>query len=61
MAATYNHAYTFAVEIPGSTSEDAGDVTGARLRAALLERINRLSDEELLEACDSPYDTMEED
>ena len=61
MAATYNHAYTIAVEISGSASEDAEDVTGAQLRAALLTRINSLSDDELLEACEAPYDTFEED
>lgn len=58
---TYNHAYTFAVEIAGSASEDAADVTGAQLRAALLERINRLSDEDILDACEAPYDTFEEE
>lgn len=61
MAAIYNHAYTIAVEISGSAREDAEDVTGAQLRAALLTRINSLSDAELLEACDAPYDTFEED
>ena len=60
MPTTYNHAYTFAVEIKGSTDEDAEDVTGAQLRMALLERINKLSDEDILAACDSPYDTFEE-
>jgi hypothetical protein len=58
---SFNHAYTIAVEISGSTSDDAEDVTGAQLRAALINRINSLSDEELLEACDAPYDTYEED
>jgi len=57
----FNHAYTFAVEIPGSESETAEDVTGAQLRVALIKRISSLSDAELLEACDAPYDTMEEE
>lgn len=57
----YNHAYTIAVEIGNSSSENAEDVTGAQLRAALLARIVSLSDTELLEACDAPYDTFEED
>ena len=60
MTATYNHAYTIAVEINGSTSEEAEDVTGAQLRAALLTRVNSMSDDELLEAFDAPYDTFEE-
>jgi|688.fasta_scaffold226402_6 hypothetical protein len=61
MAVTYNHAYTFAVEIKGSTNEEAEDVTGAQLRAALLARITSMTDDEVREACDAPYDTFEED
>jgi len=61
MPKTYNHAYTFAVEIKNSGREDAEDVTGAQLRAALLERIDRLSDDDILEACDAPYDTFEQE
>jgi hypothetical protein len=60
MATTYNHAYTFAFELKGSLAENAADVTGAQLRTALIERVSRLSDDEILEACDAPYDTMEE-
>jgi hypothetical protein len=58
---TYNHAYTLAFEVAGSKDESGEDVTGAQLRAALLERLSRLSDEELVEACEAPYDTFEED
>jgi len=58
---TYNHAYTFAFEVKGSTDETGENVPGARLREALLERINRLSDAEIVEACEAPYDTFEED
>jgi len=61
MPITYNHAFSFAVEVFGSTDSHAEDVTGAQLRAALLERINKLTDEEIVDACDAPYDTMEED
>jgi hypothetical protein len=57
----YNHAYTFGFEVPGSTDETGEDVTGAQLREALLERVNRLSDEEMVEACEAPYDTFEEE
>lgn len=58
---TYNHAYSFGFEVPGSTCEQATDVTGARLRERLLERLARLTDDELLEACDCPFDTYQED
>lgn len=53
--AKFNHAFDFAFEV---ISDDfyAKDVTPAMLRAALLERANRLSDEGLMEACDC-YDT----
>ena len=46
----FNHAFDFAFEV---ISDDfyAKDVTPAMLRAALLERANRLSDEEIMEAC----------
>lgn len=53
----YNHAYDFAFEV-GSHDEQCDDVTGAQLREGLLARLNRLSDEELLEACGN-FDTME--
>lgn len=45
----FNHAYDFAFEVI-SDQEDAEDVTAAMLRAALLERVNRLTDSELMEA-----------
>jgi hypothetical protein len=45
----FNHAYDFAFEVV-SDRDDAEDVTAPMLRAALLERVNRLTDEELLEA-----------
>ena len=48
--ARFNHAYDFAFEV---VSDDfyAKDVTPAMLREGLLERINRLSDDELVGAC----------
>lgn len=51
----FNHAFDFAFEV---ISDDfyAKDVTPAMLRAALLERANRLTDAELIEACGC-YDT----
>lgn len=54
----YNHAFDFTFEV--ETDHAADDVTGAELRAALLERVARLSDAEMLEACGC-FDTMEDD
>ena len=53
----FNHAYDFAFEVI-SERDDAEDVTAPMLRAALLERVNRLTDEELLEAA-SWFDSYE--
>jgi hypothetical protein len=60
MPYTYNHAYTFAFEVRGSTDEEGEDIKGAQLRAAIVSRLSKLSDEELCEACGAPYDTFEE-
>jgi len=65
---TYNHAYTIAFEVPGSTCEDASDVTHERLMQCLLARLSRLSNpsvpshygESMVDACDAPFDTYEE-
>ena len=55
----FNHAYDFAFEVI-SDRDDAEDVTAPMLRAALLERVNRLTDDELLEAA-SWFDSYEEE
>ena len=55
----FNHAYSFGFEVL-SNSGDAEDVTPTMLRAALLARIERLSDTDLAQACDAPWDTMQE-
>jgi|JRYH01.1.fsa_nt_gb hypothetical protein len=55
--AQFNHAYSFAFEVL-SHNEDGEDVTPDMLRAALLARIQKLSDEDLAQACDAPWDTM---
>ena len=57
---TYNHAFTIAFEVSGPTDSDGEDVTAPQLRAAILNRIGSVPDEELIEACGTPYDTMEE-
>jgi len=55
----FNHAYDFAFEVI-SERDDAEDVTAPMLRAALLERVNRLTDEELIDAA-SWFDSYEEE
>ena len=55
----FNHAYDFAFEVI-SDRDDAEDVTAPMLRAALLERVNRLTDEEMLAAA-SWFDSYEEE
>lgn len=46
----FNHMYDMAFSLESGT-DDGSDVTPAMLRAALLRRINTLTDAELFEAC----------
>jgi hypothetical protein len=55
----FNHAFSFSFELM-SLDEDGADVTGAQLREAIVARLTRLSDAELVEACEAPYDSYEE-
>lgn len=56
---TYNHAFTIAFEVSGSTTEDGEDITVARYVAALQERIRDLvANEALLEAIGAPFDSF---
>ena len=60
-----NAAYSFAFEvytpIPDGVEEDDFEdqleLNGKTLREALLQRLNKLSDEELAAACDAPWDS----
>lgn len=54
----YNHAFTIGFEVV-SRLESGHDVTGSQLREAIESRLKRLTDDEILETCDSPYDTYE--
>ena len=56
----YSHAFTFAFEAD-SHREDAADLSGAELRDRLLERLNRLSDSEVVDTCGDPFGTCEID
>lgn len=57
----YNHAFTVAFQLSGSTDKQGEDVTAEQMRDALRKRINTLMDAgEMLEAVGAPFDTYEE-
>ncbi len=57
-ATTYNHAFTVAFEVAGSTSEDGEKVSAEQMRDAIRIRVNTLmSNNEMVEAVGLPYDT----
>lgn len=67
---TYDHAYTLAFSIGGSTHPQGDDLTEQQLAAAILRRVADLlsngykrspTQTELHEAVGAPYDTFEED
>lgn len=53
----FNHMYSLSFEIT-SNDEEGEDLTGLDLRKALLARLEYLSDDDMLEACES-VDTFE--
>lgn len=53
----FNHAYTFSFEAI-SNDEEGNDLTGLDLRNALKARLDDLSDNDMLEACEL-FDTFE--
>ena len=56
----YNRAFDFAFEVI-CRDEEGEDITPAMIRAELIDRANRLSDREILEACNSAsFDVHEE-
>ena len=56
----YNHAFTFGFSISGSVTSDGSDVTGSWMRARIIECLASLSDDEIINNCDSPFDTFVE-
>lgn len=56
----YNHAYSFGFTVL-SNSKEADDVTGAQLRKAIIEGLAKRTDKEVLDNCDCPFDTYEEE
>lgn len=58
MTIRYSHAYSVGFEV-SSSQADGEDVTGNQLRMAIINRLNKLTDSELAEACGAPFDTHE--
>jgi len=56
---TYNHMYTIAFEVKGSICDEGEDVTAQQLCNALMMRVERLADDEWLEAVGAPDDSFE--
>jgi hypothetical protein len=67
MTKRYDHAFSLAFSVI-SDREDASDVTHEMLLQGLLKRLMELTEshrsgpqgESLVDACDAPFDTMEE-
>lgn len=61
MSKTYDHAFTIAFSVQGSTHPEGEDLTRDQYRAALMKRINELYREDAFgEAVGLPFDTFEE-
>ena len=58
---TFNHAFSFSFEVPGSIDPEGKDVTPGQMREALLKRLSAIGDEELMEAVGAPFDSFEEE
>lgn len=54
----YNHAFDIAFEV--KTDNDGENVTADELRQGLRNRLNGMSDDEIIEACGLPFDTFED-
>lgn len=57
---TYNHAYDMAFSRSGSTCEEGSDLTPALARELIKQRLDDLSDAELMEAIGAPFNSHEE-
>lgn len=56
---SYNHAYTFGFSLINGDAE--GYATAQELRSAILRALSRITDDELVENCGAPFDTIKED
>jgi len=60
---TFNHAFTLAFEVSGSTDPEGNDITSGEFRAAITKRMNELDSAGQLEweeDIGSPFDTYKE-
>ena len=55
--AKYNHAYTLAFSLEGSSHPKGEDVTPAMLRAAIIRYLANLDDDSLESNCETPFDS----
>ena len=53
--ARFNHAFAFGFELENDSPE--GEVTGQELRHAILRKLAKVDDSEILGNCDSPWHT----
>ena len=56
---TYAHAFTFGFATTGSEDEE-GNVPGATLRQRIIEKLQQMTDDEIVENCGAPFATFEE-
>ncbi len=55
--ARFNHAFSFGFSLENDSP--SGEVTGQELRHAIVCRLQELTDSEILDNCDSPWHTYE--
>ena len=58
MSIKYNHAFTFAFSLENN-SPDGVDTSADELRAAILNRLMNITDDEMIENVGLPFDTYE--
>lgn len=59
---TYNHAFTLAFSVSGSTDAEGLDITAEQFYAAIIKRAQALlANDEMLEAIGAPFDSYVED
>lgn len=58
---TYNHAFTLAFSVSGSTDAEGLDITAEQFYAAIIKRAQALlANDEMLEAIGAPFDSYVE-
>ena len=57
---TWNCAFTFGFSVSGCADKEGDTLTGHDIRQAILNRLDNISDDELLENVGMPFDAFEE-